>query len=76
MVISNYTNVKQEIIQQKNHTGVNGRAGLCAARSVEVEHHTERGNVTNQNVHIPTIKIVMEVAMKRRSAMSIAAKVR
>ena len=75
MVISIYTNVKQKITQQKNHTGVNGRAGLCAARSVEVEYHTERGSVTNQNVHILTIKIVMEVTMKRRSATSIAVQV-
>ena len=49
--------------------------GPCVARSVEVEYHTERGNVINQNVHTPTIKNVTEVAMKRRSVMNNAAQV-
>ena len=71
IIVINYnTKFKQEIItQQKNHTGVNGRTGVCVARSVEVEFHTERGNVINLNVPIPIIKNVMEVIMKKRSAM-------
>ena len=54
---------------------MNGSIGLHAARSVEVEYLTERGNVINQNVHTPTIKSAMEVAMKRRSVMNNVAQV-
>ena len=54
---------------------MNGKNGLSVVRSVEVEFLTERGNVINPNVHIPTIKNVMEAVMKRRSVMNIAVQV-
>ena len=45
---------------------MNGKTGLPAVRVVEVEYRTERGNVTNPNVHIPIIEPAMEIIMKRR----------
>ena len=56
---------------------MHGRNGLCAARNVEVEFHTERGHVSPQNVHmliLVTIN-VMEMITKRRNVMNNVAQV-
>ena len=50
---------------------MNGKIGLSAAKSVEVEFLIERGNVFPPNVHIliQNTTSVMEMIMKKRNAM-------
>ena len=74
-VFNLYMVTKQSCSKQKNHTGVYGTTGPSVVRSAEVEYLIERENVSHQNVHIHTIKTVMEMIMKRRSVMNNAVQV-
>ena len=63
--------------QQKHQSGVTGRNGLFVVRSAGAEYHTERENVSHQNVHMLTLVTtnVMEMTMKRRNVINNAAQV-
>ena len=63
---------------QKSHNGVHGHIGLPVARVVEVEYNTGKDSVFLQNVHTLILKItsVMDLSMKKGSAMNSVAMVR
>lgn len=54
---------------------MNGKTGLPVVKAVVVEYLIEEGNVINPSVHIPIIKPAMEIAMKGRHVMIVAAQV-
>ena len=55
---------------------MNGLYGQLAARSVEVDFHTDEESAYNPSVPIPITKPVKEADMKKRSAMNNVAQVR
>ena len=61
---------------QKSHTGVHGATGLLAVNHVEEVYPSERDTATDLHVHILSIRIALEMIMKRRNVMTDAAQVR
>ena len=59
-----------QLLIQRNHIGVNGKTGLPVVGVVEVEYLIEGGTAINPNVHIPIIRLVMEMIMNTKGVMS------